>query len=65
MQVSTGQVWSDVTMIPSTIPSSDLVMIQGTLEQAEAIGRAVRNQHAADAKRKARRAAQASRRANR
>lgn len=66
MQVSTGNLYPSVKVAAAAgVPDGDLIELRGTLAQVESISRAVKRQHADDAKRKARRQTQASRRRNR
>lgn len=65
MHVPTGKVYPSITDALRHHPASEVVEIRGMREQVDALSRAATRQHADDAKRKARRQAQASRRANR
>lgn len=65
MHVPTGNLYGSLTEAMLYHPAGEVVEIRGTREQVEALSRATKRVHADDAKRKARRQTQASRRANR
>ena len=66
MQVSTGRVFDSRDLaLQAGVPAHDLVEVIATREQVDALSAAVRRGQADVAKKKARRAQQASRRRNR
>lgn len=66
MQVSTGQTWTDVSLVPSTVTASDLVMVTGSPAAIASLSQACRQNAARRGKSQTRRQMQrASRRKNR
>lgn len=66
MQVSTGQTWTDVSLVPATVAASDLVMVTGSPAAIASLSQACRQ--SAELRRKSqqrRKTQRASRRKNR